>query len=133
MEEAAASLGMRIAALGRQIETASTAATKVRLLGELALLVSQDAGGISFMTNEVHEVAGSAGLVPGTAAVLSMLVNQQYIKANIIPEFTEKDCRQYIEVIKAAVKNLARNYDQARSYLGRKKYFDKKSLAKLIF
>ncbi len=80
MNEAVETLGKRIAELGTTFSTAKTSVEKVRLISELALIVSQDAGGVSFMSSDMHDQVGGGGIMPGTCAVLNMAVSEAYIK-----------------------------------------------------
>ncbi|WDP88194.1 MAG: hypothetical protein HUN05_22455 [Desulfobacter sp.] len=132
MREITANLGRRICDIGRQLECAKKSSDKVRLIGELAILISQDAGGVSYMTEELHEIVAGGGLIPGTAAVLSMAVDKLYIKQNVIPEFTKKDCSNYISIVVNAIKILSENIEKAKGYLSRKKEYNKDSIEKRI-
>ena len=123
MRENTAALGRRIVALGREIENACTASDKVRLVGELAVLVSQDAGGVTYMTENLHEIAAGGGLVPGTAAVLSMAVSQSTIEDCMVPDFTPEDALHYIYITGEALKILSNNLEVARTYLERKSIY----------
>ncbi len=133
MRETTAALGRRIAELGRKIETACTASDKVRLVGELAVLISQDAGGVIYMTENLHEIAAGGGLVPGTAAVLSMAVSQSTIESCMVPDFTPEDAHHYLHITGGALKILSNNLETARTYLERKTIYTKNELEHLIF
>ena len=65
MAEVSRQLGQVIAELGKTLVSAETAAEKVAIIGDLALKVSQDAGGATFMSNALNNVVGSGGLLPG--------------------------------------------------------------------
>jgi hypothetical protein len=91
LETGTRDLGKKIESLGRNLQEARTSREKVRLLGELSLLASQDAGGVTFMSDALQDVVGSAGMVPGTSAVVSLLVTPEYIRRWKIPELTEED------------------------------------------
>jgi len=94
----------KIAAGPREAEISSV---KVRLVGELAKLVSEDAAGFTYMSRSVFAQSSSPGLHPGTSAVLSMIVGKNYIKDHVIPIITESDRDDYVRVILSAVKKLA--------------------------
>jgi len=96
----------RINLLTLDLSHATSAAEKVRLIGELAIMVSQDAGAITFMSDKILSVAGTAGIAPGTAAVLSMIIPP--IEANLwkIPVLFQKDLSQYIIAILGAIAEL---------------------------
>jgi hypothetical protein len=132
MRENTAALGRRIVELGREIGYACTASDKVRLVGELAVLVSQDAGGVTYMTENLHEIAAGGGLVPGTAAVLSMAVSQSTIERCMVPDFTPEDALHYLTITGAALEILSNNLDVAQTYLERKSIFYKNEIERLI-
>ena len=125
-------LGRKIIALGQQIERAKSAAEKVRLVGELAILVSQDSGGMTYMTDAVHEIAAGGGLVPGTAAVLSMAVSRATLERCLVPDFTRTDAMHYLTVTGIAIKILSENLEEAASFLERRNRFDRDALERLI-
>ncbi|SIO40698.1 hypothetical protein [Halodesulfovibrio marinisediminis] len=106
-------LGERIAELGVALSAAQTSAEKVSLIGELAELVSQDAGGVTFMSSDLNSVVGGGGLQPGMAAVLSMAVSGANIRRWRIPAVSQKDVMQYLRVIAAATPHLVENIDEA--------------------
>ncbi|MDD4159483.1 MAG: hypothetical protein PHO18_00885 [Synergistaceae bacterium] len=94
----------KIAAGLRETEKASE---KVRLVGDLARLVSEDAAGFTYMSRSVFAESSSPGLHPGTSAVLSMIVGKNYIKDHVIPIITESDRDDYVRVILLALKKIA--------------------------
>lgn len=110
-------LGARIEALGAAFARAETSLEKVTLISELAEIVSQDAGGVTFMTAQLHEKAGGGGLQPGMTAVLSMAVAPQNIKKSHIPICTLSDVRCYISVTLAAIPHLVKNIDKAHAVI----------------
>ena len=93
--------------IARTIRTAETASEKIRLSAELAILVSQDAGGFTYMSKAIFSKAASPGLEPNTSAVLSMVTGKEYIKKNIIPFVTEEDRENYVKVILKTIKYLS--------------------------
>jgi hypothetical protein len=131
MRRNAVLLGRKIAALGQQIERATSAAEKVRLVGELAILVSQDAGGVTYMTEAVHEIAAGGGLVPGTSAVLSMAVANPTLARCPVPDFTKADALNYLAVTGEAIQILSTHLAEAMSYRDRQRQFDRNSLQQL--
>ncbi|NLG85841.1 MAG: hypothetical protein GX489_01240 [Firmicutes bacterium] len=101
-------LGQRIAQLGQRLSNAELAADKVALVADLATIVSQDAGGVTFMSNSLHEIVRGVGLLPGTAAVLSLLVSSAYVNWWKIPLFTPDDANKYISIITNAILKLSK-------------------------
>ncbi|MFA7208096.1 MAG: hypothetical protein WC084_05455, partial [Synergistaceae bacterium] len=94
----------KIASELRETEISSV---KVRLVGELAKLVSEDAAGFTYMSKSVFAESSSPGLHPGTSAVLSMIVGKNYIKDHVIPVMTESDRDDYVKVILSSLKKIA--------------------------
>ena len=72
---------------------------KVRLTADLAELISQDAGGVTFMGNTVNDQMRGAGIIPGSHAILSMIVTTKYKEYVKIPMLTEEDAEHYLTVI----------------------------------
>ncbi len=127
MSKTTAEFAMRVIETGNKIKSARTASEKVYLVGQLALLVSQDAGGITYMTDRLHEIAAGAGIIPGMSAVLSMTVSKETIDRDKIPEFTADDNLRYLDVTLEALRILSGNLAEAQSYLSRSHtYFDAK-------
>lgn len=117
MAHATRELGEKIAKLGKTLASSEIAANKVQIISELALLISEDAGGISFMSSKLHDVVGGGGLLPGTSAVLSMAISELAIRIWKIPAFTAQDSDQYLAVLEKAVPILAENIIAASTEL----------------
>lgn len=106
-------VGESIIELGEKLKNAETSEEKVNIIAELALVVSQDCGGISFMSNNIHEELGGAGMIKKVSAVINLIVTPEYAKENPIPFLTEKECKEYVKITKRAVKNIYANLDAA--------------------
>lgn len=117
LKDAVHTLGKRIAQIGETFANAATSAEKVKLISELALIVSQDAGGVTFMSAHMHDQVGGGGIMPGTSAVLSMTVSENYIKEWKIPAFNTEDADKYMTVIQNALPVLAENAEKAQAQL----------------
>ncbi len=124
LKEAVTELGKRIVEIGKAFSDAQTSAEKVRLIGELALITSQDAGGVTFMSAHMNDLVGGGGIMPGTSAVLSMTVSEDYIHEWKIPAFQPEDSSNFIKVICKALPVLATNIDQAQKQLDERFNFD---------
>lgn len=111
----------KIIHLGKQLKTCDTSAAKVQLIAELAKLVSEDAGGISFMSNSLHDKVRSAGMEPGYSAVLSLLVTKQYCDHWKIPLVDPFDIEQYKKIVFKAIKNLETLEDEAYLEISKKR------------
>jgi hypothetical protein len=120
LTEATRKLGQRIVEIGNQLASSETSCEKVKLVGELAVLISEDAGGATFMTNSLQDVVGSAGMVPGTSAVISLLVTPEYIKHWKIPVLTSEDCDHFLAVITKSIPKLSKRIEEARQELKEK-------------
>lgn len=125
-------LGTKIAELGNALANSETSREKVQIIGELALLVSEDAGGISFMSSKLHDMVGGGGIMPGSAAVLSMAISEPAIRIWKIPAFTAQDSDMYIEVLEKAVPLLAENIQAANDECSSRRTFNEKEFAFLL-
>lgn len=132
MQEATIALGQKIIEIGKKIKSSEISRDKANLIAELAVLVSQDAGGITYMTNNLHEVVAGGGLVPGLAAVLSIAVSQKYIEENPIPEITADDIDGYLKIIVRAVDFMSEDPESSAKYIKRRDQFDAGMLGELI-
>ncbi|MGB9812745.1 MAG: hypothetical protein ACPLRZ_00755 [Thermovenabulum sp.] len=108
LQKATIELADRIIALARELKKVDSAIDKVQIIAELVRLVSEDAGGITFMSNSLHDKVRGAGLVPGTGAVISMIVSKKYIDFMKIPILTMEDVDKYITVILEGLLNYAK-------------------------
>jgi hypothetical protein len=124
MKAADKSLGERIVEIGKAFANSPTSAEKVRLISELAVITSQDAGGVTFMSAHMHDQVGGGGIMPGTSAVLSMAVSEPYINEWKIPAFQPEDASNYIRVICKSLPVLAANADKAQDQLDERYAFD---------
>jgi hypothetical protein len=125
-------LGEKIAHLGNTLAKAETSREKVQIIGELAILVSEDAGGVSYMSSDLHNLVGGGGLMPGSSAVLSMTISEPAIRIWKIPAFTAQDSDQYLAILEKAVPILADNIQEACNELEKKKNFSEADYAYLL-
>ena len=132
MQDTTIAFGRKIVDIGNKIQNSTKSPEKVHLIAELALLVSQDAGGITYMSNDLHEIVAAGGLVPGLAAVLSIAVSEKYIKQFQIPEITPDDIENYVKITVEAIMVMSENTQGLSKYLGRKDNFDVKILDELV-
>lgn len=110
----------RVIALGNKLKGADSSYEKVRLIADLAKLISEDAGGISFMSNSLHERVRGAGMEPGTSAVISLLVPKEYRDFWKIPVLEPHDIEQYRSIILQAIILLNKNRGRACEELKQK-------------
>lgn len=132
MRKTVEAFSQQLNALAEQLNQVETAAEKTAIVSELALLISQDAGAITYMTDKLHDAVAGGGLVPGTAAVVSLAITQQTIKECIIPELHQKDVQNYADICLGAIEILSHNTNSALGYLERKKHFNKKEIENLL-
>lgn len=130
--EATRKLGTKIASLGNALANAETAREKVRIIGELALLVSEDAGGVSFMSSKLHDQVGGGGIMPGSSAVLSMAISESAIRIWKIPAFTAQDSDLYLTVLEKAVPILAKNIQAASDEFKARRNFNEADFTFLL-
>lgn len=95
----------RLGELAKKLHDADGVLEKVSLTAEIAKLVSEDAGGVTFMSNTIHKEVRSAGIVPGNAAVLSMIVPKCYAEEVKIPLLSEKEAADYRKIIENTLRN----------------------------
>lgn len=132
MAAATRRLGERIAHLGTTLAGTESAREKVRIVGELAQLISENAGGISFMSSTLHDVVGGGGLMSGSSAVLSMAISEAAIRIWKIPAFTAQDSDMYLAILKNAVPHLAKNIQAACAEQKAKSHFSEKEFSYLL-
>ncbi len=101
----------------RAISKAKTSRKKAILLGDLARLLSEDGGGIVFMSSSVNKVARAVGLMPGTGAVISISLPERYIREYKIPFITEKNVSDMVLVIRKALPKLWGRIEEAHRLL----------------
>jgi len=126
-EEVANSISKAAERLGK----AELATEKVLAAAELARLVSQEVGGCSFMTDRLYDVVRTTGLIPGTSAVLSMLVTRDYLDHWKMPLVEQQDIDTMKSIVFSAVGKLASRLDEASEVVDRL-YEDLSSLEPLI-
>jgi len=105
LKNATIDFAKKIIRLGENLIAADLSGDKVSIIADIAKLVSEDAGGISFMSNDLHDVVRAAGIVPGTASIISLLVPEDYINYWKIPILSSEDVKQYTELIFHTVSN----------------------------
>lgn len=99
LKKATAAYADKLITLAEQLKAADDCLEKVTLTAQLAALISQDAGGVTFMGNTVNDQMRGAGIIPGPNAILSMIVTSKYKNYIKIPMLTEEDASHYVTVI----------------------------------
>lgn len=103
--------------LGEILKTADDCKLKVQTVGELNRYVSQDAGGVTFMSSSLHQEIGGAGILKTTCGVLNLIVTEDYVKENIIPWLNDQMIADYVKITKVATLELYKVKDQAHAHI----------------
>ena len=120
LKQQTADFGAKLKALGERLSEAESSSEKVHIIATLAKLVSEDAGSITFMSNETHYAVGSAGCMPGTAAVLSMLVPPEEAAFWKVPVLLREDLDLYLLAVLSGIEALKSRLPDAVAELQRK-------------
>ncbi len=123
IERVKAGVVSKIAVLTSTLSKSTKSLDKVVATAELARVVCEDLGGVFFMSEELAEVVGSAGLVPGTGVVISMAVGEDYMAQVGVPYATREDADTLAEVALASVEEVIANYDEVMEVL-KSRYVD---------
>ena len=109
----------RIIEAAERLKKAEKGAEKVQVSAELARLVGQEVGGVSFMTNGVHDVVRQCGTIPGTSAVLSMLVTRDYLAHWKIPVLEQEDIDMMKNIVHATIPRITARLNEANGLVDR--------------
>ena len=97
----------KITELAGKLRNEDCCARKAEYVAEIAKLISEDAGGVTFMSGSVNDKVRGAGTLPKISAVLSMVVSAEYVKHWKIPCVTEEEVENYAKITLRAVEKLA--------------------------
>lgn len=125
-------LAQRIVGLAEKLRESELASEKSSIVAEMAELVSQDAGAITCLSDGVYDVVRGAGMIPGTSAVLSMVVTQSYCDHWKIPLFEPGDAERAQAIVDLATQKIVSNYDAALENLERD-YVSLEPLERVLF
>ena len=103
--------------LGQTLKQVSCAHEKVDTVAELAKLVSEEAGGITFMTDELHDVMGGVGLLPGSGAVFNLIDTEANYQNQVIPSITSDEVKWLTNMAIASTEQLYPLLNEAHEYL----------------
>lgn len=117
MEDLTRRQGKKVIEFGERLSKASTARDKVRIAAELNEFCSQELGGITFMSNEVHKIMGGVGCIPGTSAVMSLFISKEQLRKQVLPTLEPEDVNNYDRIICGAVGYLNENLEKANEEL----------------
>ena len=108
-------MGEALERLGRELAAATTSEEKVRLAAEVNRFASEDLGGVTFMSDDIHEVMGGVGAIPGTTGCLSLFIPEAELEAAVIPSLTLEDVDRFADIVLGAVPELAAREADARA------------------
>lgn len=106
-------LGDQVVKLGRSFSSSTSTQEKVKLAAELNRLCSQDLGGVSFMSENIHHIMGGVGMIPGTCACLSLFISNAELMRTVQPVLTEADAGRYADILEAAISELLPHLPEA--------------------
>ncbi len=113
MRELTQRMGENIMELGNALAKATKSGEKVRIAAELNRFVSQELGGVTFMSDDIHEVMGGVGAIPGTTGCLSLFISNEELNKVVYPSLTLQDVGRFADVILQAVGKLAKREQEA--------------------
>ena len=113
MQRNTAVLAHRLISCAEKLKQSQLSSDKVKVVADLARLISQDAGAITCLSNPLHDVVRGTGCIPGTSAVLSLLVSRGYYDYWKIPLLESEDVTQAKQIVARAIDKIARQYDAA--------------------
>lgn len=127
MRNLARAQGENIIRLGEALRDAQMAVEKVRIAAELNEFCSQELGGITFMSEKVHQVMGGVGMIPGTCACLSLFIPHSQLERDVIPVLSEADAGKFADIVLAAAEDLHDHLPEARESIDRiqKRYLER--------
>ena len=73
------------------------------------ITVTTYAGGVTFMSNSIHNKVRGADTLPKITCVLSMVCTKEYKEYIKIPIVVEKDVKNYISIIVNAIEIMEKN------------------------
>lgn len=108
-----------IISLGERLKNAETSKEKVEIVSELAIKVSQDCGGVTFMSNDLHEEIGGPGMLKKLGALINLVVSEDYIVDNPIPYLTDDELQRYTELVLESIDEIWKVLDKANEIIER--------------
>jgi hypothetical protein len=117
MQRGTAALAHNLIRCAEKLKQSELAPDKVKIVADLAQLISQDAGAITCISNPLHDVVRGTGCIPGTSAVLSLLVCREYYDHWKIPLLESEDVVRAKQIISRAIDKIARQYAAACSHM----------------
>lgn len=100
-------MGRRLEALGIALQRAASSAEKVAIAAEVNRFASEELGGITFMSEDIHAVMGGVGQIPGTTACMSLFIPDEELKAAVIPVLSMADANRFADMLYEGLRELA--------------------------
>lgn len=100
-------MGEKLVALGEELKAARTSAEKVRIAAEVHRFASEDLGGITFMSDDIHRVMGGVGQIPGTTACMSLFIPKAEQLRTVLPVLSTADAGCFADMLYEAVDVMA--------------------------
>jgi hypothetical protein len=125
-------LAQGIIDLAERLRDSELASEKSSIVAQMAQLVSEDAGAVTCLSDRVYDVVRGAGMIPGTSAVLSLLVTKSDRDHWKIPLFEPGDAERARSIVALAIQKLASNCDAALENLERN-YLSLEPLERALF
>lgn len=113
MRDLTRQMGEHVMELAKAFSLATTSREKVRLAAEINRFVSEDFGGVTFMSEDIHEVMGGVGMIPGLTGCLSLFVSNKELEETVYPILDLNDAERYCDVILGAVGEIHTRLDDA--------------------
>ncbi|WP_198470080.1 hypothetical protein [Acetomicrobium sp. S15 = DSM 107314] len=120
MKDKLVEISSNIARLAILMAATDNADGRAMAIAELARLISEDVGGVIFMSNALNDVVRGAGLVPGTGVVLSIAVPKSYLDTHVALFTTKEEAGIISMAVLAAARVLWGRYDEAMKELEEK-------------
>ncbi len=117
MRDLTRQMGERVISLGEKLAKARTAREKVLLAADLNLFCSQEDGGLTFMSEDVHLVMGGVGQFPGASAVMSLFVPYDSLRRTVLPSLSLSDVERFVTLVCAAAGKLNARLEEANKII----------------
>ena len=108
--------------LGRKFSTAESSFVKVHLAAEINRFASEDLGGTTFMSNDIHKVMGGVGCIPGTSCVLSLFIPNSQLEEEVLPTLSLQDVDKYVNILVEGAEILQEKKQEALNRLKQVKH-----------
>lgn len=108
-------MGMHIARLGERLAKAVTSKEKVEIAAEINRYASEELGGVTFMSDDIHTLMGGVGAIPGTTGCLSLFISREELEQVVYPALTLEDADHFAHIILAGVGKVMQRLAEAQA------------------